>query len=102
VADWLPLLFCFTILTVGSRAGLVSCEPVGRHRYYQLSSEKVARAIESLGILSEFVSSANIPNHQGINKQIKYARTCYDHLAGELGIKLAKCLIANNVSRKAR
>jgi DNA-binding transcriptional ArsR family regulator len=65
--------------------GLVQVAQEGRHRYYRLTSTEVAHAVEALGVIS-------IParvRKSGATDAISYARTCYDHLAGELAVALA-------------
>ena len=53
----------------------------GKHRYYSLESPRVARALEGLSVLagSNFVPTTPI--------RLRAARTCYDHLAGSLGVE---------------
>ena len=72
------------------RAGLLSVESQGRHRYYSFSREEVAYAIEAMANL--------IPAEQVVRKDteavpIKYCRTCYDHLAGKVGVSIAESLL---------
>lgn len=62
----------------------------GRHRYYQLKSNEVAQSLESLAVLSE---KTTVPGHEKLDPEICYARSCYKHLAGELGVRLLKGLI---------
>ena len=57
----------------------------GRHRYYRIASSEVAHAIEVLGV----ISSPRKRRPIGEDNAIRYARTCYDHLAGELAVRLA-------------
>jgi DNA-binding transcriptional ArsR family regulator len=57
----------------------------GKHRYYSLQGAEVASALEALSVLAgnpraRFVP--NTPNH------LRAARTCYDHIAGTLGVAL--------------
>lgn len=55
----------------------------GKHRYYSLEGPNVARALEALSVIAgghEFVP--NTPN------RLRAARTCYDHIAGTLGVAL--------------
>jgi DNA-binding transcriptional ArsR family regulator len=54
----------------------------GKHRYYSLEAPRVARTLEGLSVLagSKFVPSTPI--------RLRAARTCYDHLAGTLGVRL--------------
>jgi DNA-binding transcriptional ArsR family regulator len=56
----------------------------GRHRYYRLAGAHIAHAIESLGSIS--TPQAYRPS--GANQALCYARTCYDHLAGNLAVRL--------------
>ena len=65
-------------------AGLLSVEPHGRHRYFRLAAPAVARALEALAAIAPARPS---PPSQKTNG-IRAARTCYDHLAGELGVSL--------------
>jgi DNA-binding transcriptional ArsR family regulator len=76
-------------------AGLVSVEKQGRHRYHRLASPAVARMIESI----MQVASMNEPPRPRLvvgprDAALRAARTCYDHLAGRLGVALADTLIA--------
>ena len=73
-------------------ANILSVEKQGRYRYFKFANDNVAQTIESIASL--------IP----LNKEYKkiktpkltdftYARTCYDHLAGSLGVKITKSLL---------
>jgi DNA-binding transcriptional ArsR family regulator len=64
--------------------GLLRVSAQGRHRYYCLSRPEVAHAIESLGA----ISTVNKYKPTRADEALCYARTCYDHLAGELAIQL--------------
>ncbi len=68
-------------------AGMLAVESRGRHRFYRLSGAEVAHAVEALAALSpsarEMASSA--PRHA---PDLKYARTCYDHLAGRVAVEI--------------
>lgn len=79
-------------LTVG---GLVAMEKQGRHRYHRLASPAVARMLESI----MQVAAAAPPRRKAFvgprDLALRAARTCYDHLAGHLGVALADSLIAN-------
>jgi DNA-binding transcriptional ArsR family regulator len=73
---------------------LVAVERQGRHRYYRLGSPQVAQAIEGLMILS----SHGPARHRPVGPRdlaLRAARTCYDHLAGRLGVALADSLAAH-------
>jgi DNA-binding transcriptional ArsR family regulator len=71
-------------------ARLLTVESEGRHRYYRLSDpEQVVGLIESLGVLvpspEEAKSNGTLPVGP-----LRRARTCYDHLAGVLGVTLTE------------
>ncbi|WLD94699.1 helix-turn-helix transcriptional regulator [Alkalihalobacillus sp. AL-G] len=71
--------------------GIVSVERHGRHRYYKLTNNDVACLIESLYSVSP-QSKPNSFNEARERKQIEYARTCYDHLAGFVGVQVTDAL----------
>jgi DNA-binding transcriptional ArsR family regulator len=66
--------------------GLVVSERTGRQRLYRLKNAEVAVAIEALGALAEHSRTSAIP-------EIRFSRTCYDHLAGVLAIALRNELL---------
>jgi DNA-binding transcriptional ArsR family regulator len=81
-------------------AGLVLREPQGRHRYHRLASPAVAQMIESImslatdrGVPPAVVQKAG-PVTGPRDKALRYARTCYDHLAGQLAVEITDSLIA--------
>lgn len=76
--------------------GLLTVEAAGRHRYYRLASPQVADAVEALARLAPFqpVRSLRQASHSAA---IRQARTCYDHLAGRLGVALTDALVAEGV-----
>ena len=74
-------------LTKLSEAGLLSIEKQGRHRYHRLGSEEVAHALEALMAVSTVPSKAQALGPQDL--ALRRARTCYDHMAGELAVHLA-------------
>jgi DNA-binding transcriptional ArsR family regulator len=63
-------------------ADLVSVERHGRHRYFGLANPRVAKALDALAAIAPTAPSQHPANG------IRAARTCYDHLAGELGVSL--------------
>ena len=72
---------------------LVAVEPQGRHRYFRLASAEVARMVEALAIVAgEATPSAAWQTRVG--EPLAIARTCYDHLAGRLGVAIADALQA--------
>ena len=78
--------------------GLVSVEASGRHRYFRITRPEVAEAIESLARLAPTWPIRSL--RQGTHAEaIRRARTCYDHLAGRLGVALLDALVAKEVLR---
>lgn len=71
---------------------LIRVEKHGRHRYYSLANTDVARAIETLIVIAPPVRIRSLKDSSRAEK-IKIARTCYDHLAGRLGVKLTEAFI---------
>lgn len=65
--------------------GLVVVVAQGKHRYYSLASAWVARTLESLSVLAGGPSKSFVPNAPS---ELRFARTCYDHMAGKLGVSL--------------
>jgi DNA-binding transcriptional ArsR family regulator len=81
-----------TRLTVG---GLLAVEKQGRHRYHRLASPAVARMLESI---MQVAAETAPPRRKAFvgprDLALRAARTCYDHLAGHLGVALADALVA--------
>jgi DNA-binding transcriptional ArsR family regulator len=73
-------------------AGLVSAEAHGRHRYYRLADPNVARALEALAVIAPARSVRSLRD-SAVAGALREARTCYDHLAGRLGVALADALV---------
>jgi DNA-binding transcriptional ArsR family regulator len=73
---------------------LLTVERQGRHRYYRLADGDVADAIESLLVLSGRTQSSGIgaTAAKAAAGSLAYARTCYAHLAGWLGVRIAESL----------
>jgi DNA-binding transcriptional ArsR family regulator len=74
-------------------AGLTERIRQGRARYYRLASPEVAAMLESIVTVAadpepRLRAAPRVP--AGLRK----ARTCYDHIAGELGVAIADALLA--------
>ena len=76
--------------------GLIVPEPQGRHRYFRIASADVAHAIETLASLSvglpPRIPPAPLPS-RALPPRFLYSRTCYDHLAGELAVKILAAML---------
>ena len=77
-------------------SGLLRVEPRGRHRYHRLASADVARLLEGLiELAAREDGSTRRPVVTGPrDATMRLARTCYDHIAGRLGVALADRLVA--------
>jgi DNA-binding transcriptional ArsR family regulator len=76
-------------------AGLLAVEKQGRHRYHRLASPAVAQMMESIMQVASDQESARAPIRVGPrDAALRAARTCYDHLAGRLGVALADAMVA--------
>ena len=74
---------------------LVVCERNGRQRLFRLKNANVAAAIEALGAIAQSPENASMPG-------IRFARSCYDHLAGVLAIALRNELIRSGALRHSQ
>ena len=76
--------------------GLLALQPQGRHRYFRIASREVASAVESLSSLSLALPPRK-PRGPAIPKsapvQFLHARTCYDHLAGEMAVQVCAAML---------
>lgn len=64
---------------------LIACVPQGRHRYFRLANLQVAETLEKLmglAVPDQITLRSNTP------QRLRFARTCYDHMAGELAVAL--------------
>jgi DNA-binding transcriptional ArsR family regulator len=74
--------------------GLVLCTQQGRHRYFRLSAPEIADLLESLmgiAVTRSLAKTRTGPRDGALRR----ARVCYDHLAGEEGIRLVDGLVAS-------
>lgn len=81
-----------------TEAGLLRVDKQGKHRYYRFAQPEVAYAIEALANL--------VPQHRPANGSlllhngdIRYARTCYDHLAGKVAVGITQSLLRKKLLR---
>jgi DNA-binding transcriptional ArsR family regulator len=75
-------------------AGLLRMERQGRHHYHRLASGDVASLLENLMQLTVSAEATRPPMRTGPkDAALRTARTCYDHLAGRLGVVVADYLV---------
>jgi DNA-binding transcriptional ArsR family regulator len=72
--------------------GLVAADRQGRHRYYRLANPSVMGLLESLAVLAPPAPARTFREGQ-TGKSLRFARTCYDHLAGHLGVQVTEALM---------
>jgi DNA-binding transcriptional ArsR family regulator len=79
--------------------GLLAVEQQGRHRYFRLANADVGELLESLmgvAFRAGAVRLVSSPREPALRK----ARVCYDHLAGEIGVRLYEGLLDRNVLKR--
>jgi DNA-binding transcriptional ArsR family regulator len=94
-----------------TEGGLLALEVSGRHRYYRIATPDIASAIEALANLAhasaplrEAAASDRAPARRAsaVPLDMRFARTCYDHLAGELAVQLFDRMLASKWLEVAR
>lgn len=73
-------------------SGMIAVEPSGRHRYYRLASPDVAAVLEAMAQIAPPKPIRSLREGTRANA-LRSARTCYDHLAGRLGVQIASHLL---------
>jgi len=76
------------------QAGLLVQERQGRHRYVRLAGSDVARLIEDLAVVAGQPAPTRSLRTVRAADDLAAARTCYDHLAGALGVWLFDAMVA--------
>ncbi len=70
-------------------AEIAVVEAQGRHRYWRLADSGIAELLENLG------ANATTPDDPKAPADLAHVRTCYDHLAGELAVRIYEQLVAD-------
>lgn len=73
-------------------AGWVEVEQQGRQRHYRLTSPDVARLLEHSACLAPLRPVRSLRGQQRL-AALRQARSCYDHLAGQVGVALTEALV---------
>jgi len=76
-------------------ARLVAVTKQGRYRYYRIASPLVARMLESIIAVAAIEVPARYQPRSIRDDALRFARTCYDHLAGQVGVAITDALVAN-------
>jgi DNA-binding transcriptional ArsR family regulator len=77
---------------VGAR--LVTFNKKRRHHYYRIASPLVATMLESIKAVAAIETPPRYQPRSAREDALRLARTCYDHLAGRLGVVIADALVA--------
>lgn len=78
------------------QADLLCVESQGRHRYYKYARKDIAYGIEAMANLIPNSGDRRILNDENTSA-IKYCRTCYDHLAGKIGVLITDSLLQQRI-----
>lgn len=81
------------------RARLLAMERQSRHRYFRLAAPSVGHAVEALMVVSSSRprATASARSLDGL----RLARTCYDHLAGRLGVSVTEAMVRRRFLKPA-
>jgi DNA-binding transcriptional ArsR family regulator len=83
------------------KARLLAVESVGRHRYFRLTDTDVATVLEDLAGLAHRAGAMQVDTGPS-DPALRKARVCYDHLAGELGVRVYDSLRQRGFLRVAK
>jgi DNA-binding transcriptional ArsR family regulator len=76
-------------------ARLISNTKQGRFRYYKIASPLVAQMLEHIILVAAIEVPLRYQPRSIQDDALRFARTCYDHLAGQVGVAIADALVAN-------
>ncbi len=74
------------------KSGLLIQESLGRHKYFRLANREVGQALEALQTISPPKPVRSLRQSDQLHA-LQFARTCYDHLAGKIGVALTDRLL---------
>jgi DNA-binding transcriptional ArsR family regulator len=80
--------------------GLLEVTSSGRHRLFRIASADVARALEALTAIARPAKIVALSQSTAMER-LREARSCYDHLAGRLGVAITEALLENGAIRTA-
>lgn len=73
--------------------GLLKVIQQGRHRYYRLASSRVGDMIEQIMLVADVDGPPRHRPRGPRDDDFAMARSCYDHLAGRLGVAIADAMV---------
>jgi len=74
-------------------ARLLAVTQKRRNRYYRITSPLVAKMLESIKAVAAIETPARYRPRSAQDDALRFARTCYDHVAGKLGVAIADALV---------
>jgi DNA-binding transcriptional ArsR family regulator len=77
-----------------TQTGLLQVASQGRHRYFRLASREIGQMLEGVTLVAALHAPPRHRPRSAADEALRYARTCYDHLAGRLGVLVADALTA--------
>jgi DNA-binding transcriptional ArsR family regulator len=84
-------------------ARILTVAKQGRAKYYRITTAAVAHAVEALQIIASPIVSTPVATLRAAARSplnpFSFARTCYDHLAGKLGVEVTAALQKQNIIR---
>jgi DNA-binding transcriptional ArsR family regulator len=81
--------------------GLIEPEKQGRHRYYRLTDPDVAGVLEGLAGLAARAGHMRVRTGPK-DPELRRARICYDHLAGDLGVQMLDSMTKQRLVRQSK
>ncbi|MCL8486786.1 MULTISPECIES: winged helix-turn-helix domain-containing protein [Bradyrhizobium] len=81
--------------------GLIEPEKQGRHRYYRLADPDVADVLEKLAGLAARAGHMRVRTGPK-EPELRRARICYDHLAGDLGVQMLDSMVSQKLVRRRK
>ncbi|CAE6797745.1 ArsR/SmtB family transcription factor [Paraburkholderia haematera] len=76
--------------------GLLSVESKGRYRYYRLAGPHVSHLLESLASVGPVTPAwRTTPSRPA--QALRFARCCYDHLAGQIGVAVTQSMLTRGL-----
>jgi DNA-binding transcriptional ArsR family regulator len=78
-----------------TEGGLLALEVRGRHRYFRIATPEIAASIEALANVAQVSAPQRAAPRpvRTVPLDMRYARTCYDHMAGELSVRVFERLV---------
>jgi|SRR5689334_6102253 len=80
-------------LTKLTQARLLAVSQKRRNRYYRIASPLVAKMLETIKAVAALETPPRYQPRSAQDDALRFARTCYDHLAGRLGVAIADAFV---------